>query len=214
VLFCRPRKLGLCNGVVIAAAALIVRRAAAREPCACHTEVMADAVREWLVAGALVESDGCLLLVRNQRRGGSEDWSTPGGVIDADDGSVLAGLTREVEEETGLRVTRWEGPLYEVEAFAPDLGWLMRCEVHRAIDYVGEVQVADPDGIVVEAAFVPAADAGAVLQRCHPWVGEPITEWLAEPWGPERVRRYRYEVRGTVRAALEVTRTDRRVATD
>src|ERR671910_515431 len=29
------------------------------------------------------------------------------------------------------------------------------------------------------------------------------------PWGPERVRRYSYEVRGTARAELEVTRTDR-----
>ena len=75
---------------------------------------MAETVREWLVGGALVESDGRLLLVRNQRRGGYEDWSTPGGVIDADDGSLLDGLTREVEEETGLRVTCWEGPLYEV----------------------------------------------------------------------------------------------------
>ena len=102
---------------------------------------MAETVREWLVAGALVESDGRLLFVRNQRRGGSEDWSTPGGVIDADDGSLLDGLTREVEEETGLRVTRWEGPLYEVEAVAPDLGWVMRCEVHRALDFEGEVQV-------------------------------------------------------------------------
>ena len=170
---------------------------------------MAETVREWQVAGALVESDGRLLFVRNQRRGGSEDWSTPGGVIDADDGSLLDGLTREVEEETGLRVTRWEGPLYEVEAVAPDLGWVMRCEVHRAVDFEGEVQVADPDGIVVEAAFVAAADAPSMIERCHPWVGEPIAEWLAEQWGPENVRRYCYEVRGTARAEFEVTRTDR-----
>jgi 8-oxo-dGTP diphosphatase len=170
---------------------------------------MAETVREWLVAGALVESDGRVLFVRNQRRGGYEDWSTPGGVIDAEDGSVLAGLTREVEEETGLRVTRWEGPLYEVEAVAPDLGWVMRCEVHRAVDFEGEVEVADPDGIVVEAAFLTADDAATMLERCHPWVAEPIAEWLAEPWGPDRVRRYSYEVRGTARAELEVTRTDR-----
>jgi ADP-ribose pyrophosphatase YjhB (NUDIX family) len=54
--------------------------------------------REWLVAGAVVEVDGRLLLVRNQRRGGFTDWSTPGGVIDAEDASLLEGLTREVEE--------------------------------------------------------------------------------------------------------------------
>jgi 8-oxo-dGTP diphosphatase len=169
---------------------------------------MVDDVREWQVAGALVESEGCLLLVRNQRRGGHEDWSTPGGVIDDEDGSVLDGLTREVEEETGLRVTRWEGPVYEVEAVAPDLGWVMRCEVHRAVAYEGDVRVADPDGIVVEAAFVPAGDAATVLERCHPWVGEPLAEWLAAPWGPEASRRYCYEVHGVTRAALEVVRTD------
>jgi 8-oxo-dGTP diphosphatase len=78
-------------------------------------------MREWLVAGALVEIDGALLLVRNERRGGHSDWTTPGGVIDADDQSLLDGLTREVYEETGLRVTAWEGPLYEVNAVARDM---------------------------------------------------------------------------------------------
>src|SRR5919201_6698592 len=149
----RRGRLG-CSGTSVATPPrLIVMRSSAvsvqRETCG---------VREWIVAGGLVETPQGLLLVRNQRRGGFEDWSTPGGVIDDEDGSVLDGLTREVEEETGLRVTRWEGPLYEVEAVAPDLGWIMRCEVHRAVDFEGEVQVADPDGIVVEAAFVTAAD--------------------------------------------------------
>src|SRR4029453_4427993 len=130
----------------------ILRRPKARQPCACHTDGMAEIAREWQVAGALVESDGRLLFVRNQRRGGHEDWSTPGGVIDADDASLLAGLTREVEEETGLRVREWSGPLYEVRALAPDMGWRMRCEVHLAVAFDGDLRVEDPDGIVVEAA--------------------------------------------------------------
>ena len=41
------------------------------------------AVHEWTVAGGLIETDAGVLLVRNVRRGGFEDWSTPGGVIDA-----------------------------------------------------------------------------------------------------------------------------------
>src|SRR5204862_465929 len=76
----------------------------------------AMSLREWTVAGGLIETDSGVLLVRNQRRGGFEDWSTPGGVIDAEDSDLLAGLSREVFEETGLIVREWLGPLYEVRA--------------------------------------------------------------------------------------------------
>jgi len=163
-------------------------------------------MREWLVAGALVEVDGALLLVRNVRRGGSSDWSTPGGVIDADDGSVLAGLTREVAEETGLVVTAWEGPLYDVEAEAVDLGWRLRAEVYRAVAFEGDVRVADPDGIVVEADWVACGSCAERLADGAVWVREPLTEWLAERWGPAARRGYRYDVRGTRRDDLSVRR--------
>jgi ADP-ribose pyrophosphatase YjhB (NUDIX family) len=39
-------------------------------------------MREWFVAGALIERDGELLLVQNRRRNGRVDWSPPGGVIE------------------------------------------------------------------------------------------------------------------------------------
>ena len=129
------------------------------------------AVREWTVAGALLEASDHLLLVRNLRRGGHSDWTTPGGVIDATDADVLAGLTREVEEETGLRVTEWEGPLYEVRAVAPDMGWVLRAHVYRAIAYEGEVRVDDPDGIVVEAEFM----APSAASRSSPTVRNGFT---------------------------------------
>ena len=38
-------------------------------------------VREWTVAGGLLETPAGVLLVRNQRRGGFEDWSTPGAAL-------------------------------------------------------------------------------------------------------------------------------------
>ena len=123
------------------------------------------------------------------RRGGFEDWSTPGGVIDADDADLLAGLTREVEEETGLVVREWSGPLYEVRAHAPDMGWRMRCEVHLAVAFDGELRVDDPDGIVVEAAFVPHAECADRLASCAPWVREPLAAWLRERWEPRRPAR-------------------------
>ena len=163
-------------------------------------------MRSWVVGGALILSDEGVLLVQNRRRNGSHDWSPPGGVID-DGETLLEGLTREVEEETGLRVTSWEGPVYEVRCEAPDLGWDLRVEAHLATAYEGELRVDDPDGIVVEAAFLPPAECAL---RCAAegavWVHEPLAEWLAERWGPEGARGYEYDVRGTRREDLEVRR--------
>jgi 8-oxo-dGTP diphosphatase len=165
-------------------------------------------VREWTVAGGLLETPAGVLLVRNQRRGGYEDWSTPGGVIDDDDADLLAGLTREVEEETGLRVLEWSGPLYEVHAFAPDMGWRMRCEVHLAVSFEGDVRVEDPDGIVVEAAFVPTCDCADRLASCVPWVREPLSAWIDERWDPGVGVGFHYEVHGTNRADLQIVRAE------
>jgi 8-oxo-dGTP diphosphatase len=165
-----------------------------------------DPMREWTVAGGLVETPDGVLLVRNIRRGGFEDWSTPGGVIDDEDADLIAGLTREVEEETGLRVHAWTGPLYEVEAVAPDMGWHMRCEVHLAVAFTGDVRIDDPDGIVVEAEFVPHADCAQRLETCAPWVREPLSAWLRDRWEPGSGVGFRYEVHGTQRDELRVVR--------
>ena len=164
---------------------------------------------EFTVAGALLESPEGLLLVQNRRRNGSLDWSTPGGVIDATDASLLHGLAREVEEETGLRVTGWEGPLYEVRAEAPDLGWSMRCEVHRALAFDGELRLEDPDGIVVDACFAGAERWSALLDTCAEWVREPLSDWLEHRWGPAGLRRYAYEVLGVSREETQVRRVAR-----
>ena len=164
------------------------------------------ALAEFTVAGALVESGDGLLLVCNRRRNGSTDWTPPGGVIDPDDESILHGLAREVEEETGLVVTEWEGPLYEVRATAPAMGWALRCEVHRAVSYAGHLLVDDPDGIVVDARFAAPAECAAILAGCARWVAEPLADWLDARWGPHGAREYVYEVLGADRAAMRAVR--------
>ena len=158
-------------------------------------------MQAWLVAGAVIEGPQGVLLVANRRRNGAIDWSTPGGVIDPGE-SVLAGLGREVTEETGLVVTQWGGLLYEIEAEAPDLGWNLRVEVHLAAAVEGELRVEDPDGIVCEADYVDPADCPDRLQQAHPWVREPLAAWIGERW--PSTRRFRYRVEGSDLRSLTV----------
>ncbi len=160
-------------------------------------------MREWVVGGAIIESSGGLLLVENRRPNGLVDWSPPGGVID-DGETLVEGLAREVLEETGLRVTEWLGPVYRVQTEAPDLGWRMRAEIHLAKVFEGSVQVDDPDGIVVDAHFVPLDQLEDRLQAGHPWVREPLTEWLSERW--LELRSFGYVLRGRDLATFSVTR--------
>ena len=159
--------------------------------------------REWLVGGALVEAAEGVLLVQNRRHTGLHDWTPPGGVIDAGE-ALVDGLTREVVEETGLRVTAWHGPLWEIRVEAPGLGWHLRVEVHRAEAFEGELVLADPDGIVVDACFVAPHEAPERLAGGHPWVVDPLVEWLAAPWSGRRS--YSYRVEGDDMATVTVTR--------
>ena len=161
-------------------------------------------MREWLVASAVVEGPEGVLLVQNRRRDGHLDWSPPGGVIEPGE-AVRDGLRREVLEETGLTVTEWEGPVWEVEAEALDMGWRLRVQVFRATSYEGHLTVDDPDGIVVDARFVPVDDCHDVLVA-HTWLPthEPLVAWLAERWTASRS--FRYRIHGRARDELRVVR--------
>lgn len=180
-------------------------------------------MQHWSVGGAVIESsvlpadafadrapasaaDPGVLMVKNLRRGGLLDWTPPGGVIDRGE-SLISGLTREVLEETGLSVRSWSGPLYEITAHAPELGWELRVEVHRAVEVVGQLQVGrDPDGIVVEADVVDPLDCAERMRSAHPWVREPLVAWMAERWSGSRS--YSYRVEGKDPANLHIVRLD------
>lgn len=162
-------------------------------------------MREWLVASGIVEGPEGLLLVQNRRRDGALDWSPPGGVVEVHEGeSVVDGLTREVEEETGITVTAWDGPLYRVEAEAPDMGWHLRVEVHRALAFEGQLRVDDPDGIVVDARFMPLDECHSCLASTWLPTHEPLLAWLSERSSDGRA--YRYRIEGAARASMTVTR--------
>lgn len=158
-----------------------------------------------MVASGIVEGPDGVLLVQNRRRDGSHDWSPPGGVVEVADGEdVRDGLTREVLEETGIRVTDWAGPVYVVEAEARDSEWRLRVEVFRAVEFEGEIEIDDPDGIVVDARWFAEDDCRVQLAAAWPPTHEPFGEWLTERWEAGD-RSYRYRIDG-IRPNLVFTR--------
>ena len=160
-------------------------------------------VRDWEVAGGVVLRGDQLLLVRNRRRNDSVEWSTPGGVVDPGE-TMLEALGREVQEETGIQVHLWEGPLYEITVDFTDLGWRLRVETHRAVDWNGEIVLEDPDGIVEHADFYYPDECEDRLVQSPRWVREPLMEWCRNR--PHQKLTYRYQVTGTEIDGLAVTR--------
>lgn len=150
-----------------------------------------------------MEDERGLLLVANQRRDGRVDWTTPGGVVDEGETPVEA-LRREVREETGLSVERFDGRLWTVVVDFVDMDMKLDVEVHRASSWTGEIQVADPDGIVTEVEFVDAMTADRRLEASSIWVSEPIRAWLQARWTDERV--FVYRAVGTEPATLSAER--------
>ena len=160
-------------------------------------------IRDWAVAGGVVLRGEQLLLVRNRRRNDSIEWSTPGGVVDPGE-TMLEALNREVLEETGIRVQLWEGPLYEITVDFTDLGWQLRVETHRAVEWNGEIVLEDPDGIVEHADFYHRDEGEARLVHSPRWVREPLVEWWRQR--PDEIMSFRYQVTGAEVDGLEVTR--------
>ena len=158
-------------------------------------------MRRWLVGGALIRHGDGLVLVGNRRRDHSLEWTPPGGVIDHGE-TLLAGLSREVFEETGLTVTGWASRCYTVTVDAPDMGWQLRVEAWEATGVEGDVVLADPDGIVEEVRHVAAIDAPDLLQASPPWVHLPVGDWLVG----DVAEHYRFALHGTQRNGARIER--------
>ncbi|HEX5039727.1 MAG TPA: NUDIX hydrolase [Candidatus Limnocylindria bacterium] len=149
---------------------------------------------------ALIERDGAVLLVQEQAPGDLEPtWMLPGGRVE-DGEPPEAALRRELAEETGLRLVSLPRLAFSVtiSAMLDDLvgEW-------EALTYVCEVDgalaPADPDGLILSAAWVARDEALASLEAVEWYDSAPLRAFLAgtSPSGS----RYRYALTGRRGAA-------------
>ncbi|MCU1398926.1 MAG: ADP-ribose pyrophosphatase [Acidimicrobiales bacterium] len=158
-------------------------------------------MRSFRVGGGLVVIDNQLLLAANRRRQGTLEWTPPGGVID-DGESVTQGISREVHEETGLHVPKWDECHYTVTVSAPDMGWEMTVESWFSSVAHGTIALNDPDGIVEQAMFVDLHQVEGLLVDSPPWVRVPVLDWVG--LGMRPMQRYDFRVYGADRATARI----------
>ena len=134
--------------------------------------------REFVVAAAiLLDARGRVLLVGNDWQGyGHVRYTLPGGVVERGESTIDA-LSREVMEETGLRVTHIEHLAYSVHV--EDVRRNDRAISFAFVAaYDGLLNPRDPDGFIVEARFFPVEEVETLIPI--PPLREPLANYLRD----------------------------------
>lgn len=141
-------------------------------------------VQAYTVASGIIIEQQQLLLVQNQRRNGSLDWSTPGGVVDPGE-EVLHALQREVIEETSVVVDEWSHMLYSVHVDFVGRDMSLHAQVFQASGHTGALHVDDPDNVVVDGRWASPDLAHSLLDTSPAWVREPLQHCVGQLFGDQ-----------------------------
>jgi ADP-ribose pyrophosphatase YjhB (NUDIX family) len=125
-----------------------------------------------VAVGAIVVSDGALLMVQRGREPAKGLWSIPGGRVEF--GEYLAGaLTREVKEETGLDIE--VGDLIGIAEVVGDPHYVI-------LDFGAKIvgnEVPTPSGDVADARWVTFDEV--LTLPCTPRFVELMQAWQVLP---------------------------------
>ncbi len=133
------------------------------------SSVAANSVRSVIIVAGVIRRGDAILLVQQQGSGDPHPaWALPGGRVEPGE-SLLETLAREVREETGLTVKQTGviiGVTHTIDKItnSQSLAFIVQVE-----SWEGDLFPADPDCVILGAAFVQTHEAISRLQTTIPW---------------------------------------------
>jgi len=110
------------------------------------------------IATAIVRFGGDILMILQAGPGEQPYWSVPGGRVEPGEFAPEA-VVREVREETGIAVLDPGLVAFTVQVDDRREGWFATVWTFDVAAWEGELGIADPDGLVLEAEWIPLEDA-------------------------------------------------------
>jgi 8-oxo-dGTP diphosphatase len=132
-----------------------------------------------LIASAVARLHGDLLLVQQSYPGDPRlYWGLPGGQVEPGE-ELLAGLQRELLEETGLTLVGTPNIAFVLQVLREtEEGIQEWLACHFACEVAGQISPQDPDGLVLSAHWVEEQAALKHLATDPGYDCEPLRRWL------------------------------------